>query len=54
MEIITYPINLKTSSGLYFILNGFISLPDVTSLILLSVSDGQKTESSKDASFIGI
>ena len=31
MEVITFPVNLYTTSGLSILLHGVISLPDVTS-----------------------
>ena len=31
MDVITFPVNLKTTSDLSILLHGFISLPDATS-----------------------
>ena len=31
MDVITFPVNLYTTSGLSFLLHGAISLPDTTS-----------------------
>ena len=31
MEVIVFPVNLKTTSGLSILLHGFISLPDAMS-----------------------
>ena len=31
MDVITFPVNLKTTSGLSILLHGVISLPDATS-----------------------
>ena len=31
MDVITFPVNLKTASGLSILLHGVLSLPDATS-----------------------
>ena len=33
MDVITFPINLKTTSGLSILLHGFILLPGATSYV---------------------
>ena len=38
MDVITFPINLKTTGGLSILLHGVISLPDTTSYVMIILS----------------
>ena len=52
MDVITFPVNLKTTSGLSILLHGVILLPDATSYdkisyIIYKISNIFKSEDSR-------
>ena len=44
MDVVTFPVNLLTTSGLSILLHGVISLPDATSYDNLKYSAGKKNK----------